>query len=140
MDKLPAELIYVLVFVAIVLFQYMMKRFGPQPQPDEAPQEAPLPQEKTAAQEEFLPDIWGSATAAPAVLPVTAASDTRFGRTAAQDVSAPLEGRRFSRKSLMGNRRDMQNAVVIATILGPCRALEPLGGAAAGSSPGRAAQ
>jgi hypothetical protein len=25
----------------------------------------------------------------------------------------------------MGNRRDMQNAIVIAAIVGPCRALEP---------------
>jgi len=140
MDKLPAELIYILVFIAIVLFQYVMKRFGPQRQPDEVPQEAPPPQQRPAAQEEFLPDIWGRAPAVPAVLPVTAASDIRFGRTAMPGGPAPLPGRRFSRKSLMGNRRDMQNAVVIAAILGPCRALEPLGGAAAGTSPGRAAQ
>ena len=139
MDKLPAELIYILVFAAIVLFQYMMKRFGPQQQPDEVPQEAPRPQEQPAAQEELLPDIWGRAPAVPAVLPVTA-SDIRFGRTAAPGASAPLQGHRFSRRALMGNRRDMQNAVVIATILGPCRALEPPGGAAAGTSPGRAAQ
>lgn len=27
----------------------------------------------------------------------------------------------------MGNRRDVQNAIVIATILGPCHAYEPHG-------------
>jgi hypothetical protein len=32
---------------------------------------------------------------------------------------------RFSRQSLMGTRRDVQNAIVIATIVGPCRAFEP---------------
>ena len=139
MKNIPEELIYVLIFGVILLVQYLMKRFGPQQQPDEAPQEAPLPQEQPAAQEELLPDIWGRAPAVPAVLPVTA-SDIRFGRTAAPGASAPLQGHRFSRRALMGNRRDMQNAVVIATILGPCRALEPPGVAAAGTSPGRAAR
>ena len=125
MKNLPEELIYVLVFGAILLFQYLMKRFGPQQQPDEAPQEAPLPQEKPTAQEEFLPDIWGRAPAVPAVSPVAAASDIRFGRSGAPGASTALAQRRFSRKALMGNRRDVQNAIVIATILGPCRAYEP---------------
>src|SRR3990172_4197764 len=127
MDKLPAELIYILVFAAIVLFQYMMKRFGPQQQPDEAPQEAPLPQEKPAAQEELLPDIWGRAPAVPAVSPLAAASDIRFGRSEAPGATVTLPGhrsRRFSRRALMGNRREVQNAIVVATILGPCRAFE----------------
>ena len=128
MKNIPEELIYVLIFGAILLFQYLMKRFGPQQQPDEAPQEAPLPQEKPAAQEEFLPDIWGRAPAVPAVSPVTAASDIRFGRSEAPGATVMLPGRRsrrFSRRALMGNRREVQNAIVIATILGPCRAYEP---------------
>ncbi|MBI2292833.1 MAG: hypothetical protein HYU73_21450 [Betaproteobacteria bacterium] len=128
MKNIPEELIYVLIFGAILLFQYLMKRFGPQQQPDEAPQEAPLPQEKPAAQEEFLPDLWGRAPAVPAVSPVAAASDIRFGRSEAPGATDTLPGRRsrrFSRSALMGNRREVQNAIVIATILGPCRAYEP---------------
>ena len=128
MKNIPEELIYVLVFGAILLFQYLMKRFGPQPQPDEVPQEAPLPQEKPAAQEELLPDIWGRGPTVPAVSPVTAASDIRFGRSEAPGATVTLPGRRsrrFSRRALMGNRREVQNAIVIATILGPCRAYEP---------------
>ena len=127
MDSFPTELIYVLIFGAILLFQYLMKRFGPQQQPDEAPQEAPLAQEKPVAQEEFLPDIWGRASAVPAVSPLAAASDIRFGRSEAPGATVTLPGRRsrrFSRRALMGNRREVQNAIVIATILGPCRAYE----------------
>ena len=129
MEKFPVDLlVYVLIFGAIVLFQYLMKRFGPQQQPDEAPQEAPLPQEKAAAQEEPLPDIWGRAPTVPAVSPVAAASDVRFGRSEAPGATVTLPGRRsrrFSRRARMGSRREMQNAIVIATILGPCRAFEP---------------
>lgn len=128
MNELPAELIYALIFGAILLFQYLIKRFGPQQQPDEAPQQAPLPPEKPAAQEEFLEDIWGRAPAVPAVSPAAAISDIRFGRAEAPGATVTLPGRRsrrFSRSALMGNRREVQNAIVIATILGPCRAFEP---------------
>jgi len=42
-------------------------------------------------------------------------------------VPAPARrtARRFSRRALMGNRRAVQDAVVIAAILGPCRAYQP---------------
>ena len=110
MKNFPEELIYVLVIGAILLFQYVMKRFGPQPP---SPQDEPVPE--IAAEERAAPDI----------SPLPGASDTRFGRSAALGASEELPRRRFSRKALMGNRRDAQDAIVIATILGPCRAYEP---------------
>ena len=113
MKGLPEELIYVLMFGAVLLLQYLMKRFGPQPEPPPIPQDEPIPEIPEREQ------------AAPEVSPVSAASDTRFGRSRAPEASTALARRRFSRRSLMGNRRDVQNAVVIATILGPCRAFEP---------------
>ena len=112
MKGLPEELIYVLIFGVIVLVQYLMKRFGPQPQP-------PSPQD------EPVPEIPEQEQAAPVTSMVSAASDIRFGRSGAPSASTALPQRRFSRKALMGNRRDVQNAIVIATILGPCRAHEP---------------
>jgi hypothetical protein len=33
--------------------------------------------------------------------------------------------RRFSRRSLMGSRCAVQDAIVVAAILGPCRAYRP---------------
>lgn len=112
MKNLPEELIYVLIFAAIVLFQYLMKRFGPQQQPQ-------------SAQEEPVPEIPEQEQATPETSSVSIASDIRFGRFGAPSASAALPQRRFSRKALMGNRREVQNAIVIATILGPCRAYEP---------------
>ena len=111
MNGLPAELIYVLVFAAIVLFQYLIKRFGPQEQPQSPPDEP-------------VPEIPGQEQAIPETSAVSTVSDIRFGRSGAPSVSTALPRRRFARRSLLGTRRDVQNAIVIATILGPCRAFE----------------
>jgi len=108
----PDLLIYVLIFAAIVLFKFLMNRFGPQPQPH-SPQDQPVPEIMAEDQE------------AADFSPLPAASDTRFGRTGAPSASTPPPRGRFARRSLMGTRREMQNAIVIATILGPCRAFEP---------------
>ena len=112
MKGLPEELIYVLIFAAILLFQYVMKRFGPQ-------------QQQQSPQEEPVAEIPEQEPATLKTSSVSTASDIRFGRPGSPSASTTLSQRRFSRKSLMGNRRDVQNAVVIATILGPCRAFEP---------------
>ena len=113
MKGLPDELIYALMFGAVLLLQYLMKRFGPQPEP-EAPS---MPQEE--------PDADFPAQAAAGGAAVSIRTDIRFGRSGAAKAPNVLAQRRFSRRSLLGNRRDVQNAIVIATILGPCRAYEP---------------
>ena len=111
MKGLPEELIYVLIFAAILLFQYLKERFGPQKQ-QQSPQDEPDPESPEQAQ----------ATAETS--PVSTLSDIRFGRAGAPSASSPLPRGRFSRRALMGTKREVQNAIVIATILGPCRAFE----------------
>lgn len=132
MNSFPTELIYILIFGAILLFNYVMQQAARRRQ-SELPRDEP-------PQDEPLPEIWGRAPPIPAALPVPAASVEPVRRSEAPSASSPLPRRRFARRSLMGTRREVQNAIVIATILGPCRALEPPGGAAVGTSPGRAAQ
>jgi hypothetical protein len=112
MKDVPAELLYVLMFLAIVLFQYLMKLFGPQ-----APQEP--------AWDEPLEKISEASEDAPAASAASASVAGQCGRNAARETSLAPPRRRFSRSSLMGSRREVQNAVVVATILGPCRAFEP---------------
>ena len=110
MKGIPEELLYVLVFLAIMLFQYLTKRFGPK-----APEE-PAWDERPSQVPEELEDI-AVASAVPGV------ADAISGRS---DVPVVVPVRqRFSRNSLMGSRRAVQNGVVVATSLGPCRALEP---------------
>lgn len=114
MKALPEELIYALMFVAVLVLQYLMKRFGPQPEPEVPP----------ILQDELDDGFPGQTAAAAAAVSIPPA-DIRFGRSGAAKASIALAPRRFSRQSLLGNRRDVQNAIVIATILGPCRAYEP---------------
>ena len=113
MKDVPAELLYVLMFLAIVLFQYLMKRFGPQAPPE------PAWDERLA---QFPEEVEG-VPAASALSGV--AGGGHFGRSDAPQTSLAPRRRRFSRDSLMGSRREVQDAVVVATILGPCRAFEP---------------
>lgn len=112
MKDVPAELLYVLMFLAIVLFQYLMKRFGPQAPPE-------------PAWDERLEQISEASEDAPAAPAVSTSVAGQFGRNAVPETSLAPPQRRFSRSSLMGSRRQVRNAVVVATILGPCRAFEP---------------
>ena len=114
LDQIPTELKYVLIMAAIVLFQYVLKRFGPQPA-----EQSPEPPAQDAAD---IPENEATETPPTQTFPGVVAS--RFGRTAEARVARPRAGRRYSRSSLMGSRRRTQNAIVIATILGPCRAFE----------------
>jgi hypothetical protein len=135
MKGLPPELIYVLIFVGIILFQILTKRRR-SPDPRESGQGARVPQPTDgistmmARLEQPDPMAWGSSR--PSVDPPA--------RTDAPAAIRVRPRRRFARQSLMGTRRDVQNALVIATILGPCRALEPPGGEAASTTPPRASR
>ena len=113
MDKFsPDQLIYILVFAAIVLLQYLMKRFGPQQQPQSSQDEPPAQIPEAAEETAVASSVSGVATG-------------HFGRTEPPSDSSAPPRRRFARRSLLGTRREVQNAIVIATILGPCRAFEP---------------
>ena len=119
MPSITEGLTYVLLFGALLLIQYLIKRFGPQ---QSQPQPQDDPDREIPAQEQV------SLEATQEVPAVSTASDIRFGQSAAPGTAATLRVRRlrpFGRSALMGTRRDVRNAVVIATILGPCRAFEP---------------
>lgn len=114
MMNLPEELIYGLIFGAVLLFQYVMKRFAPKQKPQ------PL-----SPQYETIPEIEEQQLAGLDSSPGSRELDTRFGRSP-QQTATPARGRhRYSRKVLLANRRDVQNSIVVATIIGPCRAFEP---------------
>jgi hypothetical protein len=119
MRGFPPELIYVLIFIGALLVQYLVKRRASRepPEPEQDEPAAPAPHEISA-------DSAGLQQAAStAGLPQRLSVDQRDPASAAPPARAR---RRFARQLLMGTRRDAQNALVIATILGPCRALEPL--------------
>ena len=113
MNNFPTELIYVLVLAAFALVQYLLKRFGrPEQHDDTSPNDA-------------LDRPYDKVEEPPVASALQSISVDHFGRgQASSALSAPVRSR-FSRLLLMGTRRDVQNAIVIATIVGRCRAYEP---------------
>jgi hypothetical protein len=117
MERAPLDLlVYALIFAGIVLFNYLLQRFVKRAQ-QQAPPEPP-PQE-----DEALPEtLWGRApqVSAEPVMPAE-----RGGRTAAPGASAPRPDQRSGVRALFRSRQDIRHAVVVMTVLGPCRAQEP---------------
>ncbi|WP_291987103.1 hypothetical protein [Candidatus Accumulibacter sp. ACC007] len=120
MKDIPMELLYVLMLLAILGFQYLMKRFAPQapdePAWDESLSRIPEEAEDAPAASAAFGAVSGAASDAVADLP---------RRSAAPVIAVAPARRRFSRTWLIGSRHAVQNAVVVATVLGPCRTFEP---------------
>ncbi len=123
MDKFPQELIFALIFGAVMLVQFLLKHLRKRGSVTEVEVEAETeaeegPERDTGAQ---WPRAAEAAPQPAQALPTLAVpAPPRAGLAPAR-----REARRFSRRSLMGNRRAVQDAVVIAAILGPCRAYRP---------------
>lgn len=126
MDRLPQELIFALILGAVMLVQFLLKRLRRRGPPTEAEGEA---ESDSEAEERTEPDTVARRPRAAEVprpaqaLPPRAAPAPAPPHAAA--APARRAARRFSRRSLMGSRRAVQDGVVIAAILGPCRAYRP---------------
>ena len=123
MKGVSFDLLFVLLFALIFLGQYVIQRIRARKQQQRgAPEElAPEPDEQVSAaqwQWELPPAPTGTPVAMPAVIAPERRPEHR---------QAPvMRGRRrFSRNALFGDRRKLRDAVVIATVLGPCRAVQP---------------
>ena len=124
MFNLPQELVFALIFGAVLLVQFLMKWLRRQSVPTEADADAdaefePEPESGTLAQTPPVDEL------PPPMLVPPARPSPAVPR--AGPAPATRASRRFSRSALMTNRRAVQDAVVIATILGPCRAYRPHG-------------
>jgi hypothetical protein len=133
----PDLLIYVLVILGILFFNYLARKAPRQQQDESAGGEPP-------AQDEPLEEIFTRKRPVPAADPLRGAPPVPAGVGEAQPVAAEVPRRRSAARSLLRGRRNLRRAFVVMTVLGPCRALEPPGtppgGAAVGTFPGRAAQ
>ena len=122
MNNFSFDLLLGVVIALVFLYQYVMQRIRASRQqqrdaPDELP---PGPLETNAAQWQW--ELPPASTAAPLVMPAVTAPERRPER---REAPATRRRRRFSRDSLFGDRHKLQDAVVIAAIVGPCRAKEP---------------
>lgn len=119
MKGLPIELLFVLFIVGMMLFNIIKQRAAAG-RPPEATQGEPDP-------DEIPESVWGSGPQDPTSLTEPAAPVPAPRRVSAPAASAGPAGRRrrFDRQALLGSRRRVQDAFVVATILGRCRADEP---------------
>lgn len=122
MERFPVELLYILGFIAIVLFNFMAQRAAWRRQQEEeaqARQASPAQAEPPA--QEPLEDIWGRApappTPAPALVPRPAPPPVR--------AEAPAPRRLHPARALLKDKRDLRRAVVLMMVLGPCRSQDP---------------
>jgi hypothetical protein len=118
MRGLPIELIFVLLFGAALVFNFLMQRAARR-------QQREAPQDELAQEEEEIPEeVWRGQSAAVPPPPATYVAPRRRPETA--PAMAPVRARRrFARQTLLGTRRQVQDAFVVATILGRCRGDEP---------------
>jgi hypothetical protein len=126
MERFPTELLYVLAFLAIIVFNFITQRAARRRQQQEQAEQAlapePAPVKQAPVEQAPLEDIWGrSAAAAPAPVAVVA---PRPAPPAAR-AEPRLPRRIHPARALLKDKRDLRRAVVLMMVLGPCRAQEP---------------
>lgn len=118
MNSAPTELLYVLLVAAVLLVQYLLKRFGPQPE------EAPTPVVDEQAGEPRAPDLGGGART-PELAADSLAAPPSAARHEAPVAGTPMPQRRSGVRALPNGGPDLRRVIVGMTLLGPCRAQEP---------------
>jgi len=122
MGPIPEDLIVFLLFGAFVLVQIVRnwrrsKARRAKVEPIATPAADPVTQAETQVESPDQLPWTPTLVEGPRPKPAARAS---YG----PDPARP-QTRRFSRQALMGDRRSLQEAIVVATILGPCRAQRP---------------
>ncbi|MGQ0522082.1 MAG: hypothetical protein ACT4P8_00290 [Betaproteobacteria bacterium] len=128
--------LYGLFFVGFLLFNYFMqqvaKRARERQEQAQQPEAAPVPED------EALEPLWGRVPQDAFPQPAARVEPARRVETvAAQPAPSP---RYLGPKALFGSRQALRHAVIVMTVLGPCRALQPHDQHEGGPAPGGAAQ
>jgi hypothetical protein len=118
MRGFPPELVFIFFVGAFLLLKFLKHKAARQRQGASPPPDPP---------EDEIPETeWNAAPVASAPRPQPAQGWVPQRRDVAPAAPAQARSRlRVARQSLFGARWDVQEAVVVATILGRCRADEP---------------
>jgi hypothetical protein len=124
MERFPVELLYVLAFIAIVVYNFFAQRAARRRKQQKEAQAEAVPAEpapESSPQTELPEDVWGRRATAPTPVPVP------VPRLAPSPVRAapPAPRRLHPARALLKDKRDLRRAVVLMMVLGPCRAQEP---------------
>jgi hypothetical protein len=122
MERFPVEVLYVLGFLAIVLFNYLVQRAARRRQQQENTQAGvpPSPPAAPSIEEELPEDIWGRRAAPPPSAP----APVLVPRPVPPAAPPPAPRRPHPVRALLKDKRDLRRAVVLMMVLSPCRAQE----------------
>ncbi len=133
MPKSGSELLFLaLIIGGFMLFNYFAQQLAKKAREQQEAEKAARGQQEGEAAEASAPppedapleDIWGRTPAplpaAPAPVPAPVARAEPEARAA-----PPRPSRKRTGTRLFRTRKDLRHAVVLMTVLGPCRALEP---------------
>lgn len=120
MPKSGSELLFLALIIAgFMLFNYVAQRLAKAAR-EQQEAEAAVGASVPPPEDEPLEDIWGRVPVPPPAAPAPVARAEPQARAAPP---RPLPRRAGAR--LFRTRKDLQHAIVLMTVLGPCRALEP---------------
>lgn len=124
MERFPLELVYILIFLGIVLFNFLRQLAARRQQQEQAGEPQPVPElQAEPPEDELLEDVWGRRPApAPAPAPAIVARPVP-----APPLPAEAQPRRrlLPVRALLKTPQDLRRAMILAMVLGPCRAQEP---------------
>jgi hypothetical protein len=119
MGKSGSELlVYGLIIAGFLLFNFLAQKLARKAREQQEAVERAEAQAQPAEAEDTLEDPWGRPLAAPVPAPQPAV------RRAPATLAPPARHAR-SPHALFRTPQDLRRAIVVMTVLGPCRALEP---------------
>jgi hypothetical protein len=125
-SPIAEDLIVFLLFAAFVLLQVLRSRRRKKARREAGPPVATGPADMQTQSEAEAEGEWESVTPVPpAWTPAPVEGPRPKPPPRALQVHERPRARRFTRRTLLGDRRSLQDAIVVATILGPCRARRP---------------
>ena len=126
MSPIAEDLIVFVLFAAFVLLQVLRSRRRKEARRAPGPTAATGPANTPSQAEAEAEAEWDSVTPVPpAWTPAPVEGPRPKPPPRALQAHERPRTRRFSRRTLMGDRRSLQDAIIVATILGPCRARRP---------------
>ena len=114
MERFLVELLFVLGFLALVLFNYLAQRAARRREQQEKTQTVVTPG-PPSVEEELPEELWGR-TAAPPPPPAPV--------LVSRSAPPPAPRRLHPVRALLNDKRDLRRAVVLMMVLGPCRGQE----------------
>jgi len=127
MKDVSIEVLYLLLFAAFIVGQYLIQWFKRNKEKWQDDVQTADDQQAQNPEAEDLPFLRTPAPAQPAPqdLPEITPRKKKSREPVLTEQAAVRTRKRYSREALLGGKQRIQDAVVVAMILGPCRAQAP---------------